>query len=126
MRAERVRKLTPYFWFVAGIIDIAIALDYFSKDPAGIKWIGYTFLGGGFIINGIAWYAKINRLSKKLVILSGMLFGMVLSLLSVYRANFITFGYDLASSVGFVLGMGLISACAAANLKLRKIELAEK
>jgi predicted permease len=76
-----------------------------------MDWIGYILVGGGFIITGVAWYAEINKVSKKPVILSGVIFGMILSLLAIYRANFITHGYDLASNVLFILGTCITAFC---------------
>jgi hypothetical protein len=113
MKGERVKTFTPYFWFIAGIIDIVIALHYLSEDPTGIKWIVYTLVGGGFVITGVAWHAEINKLSKKPVILLGVIFGMFLILLAIYRANFITHGYDLASNALFVLGVCITAVWAA-------------
>ena len=118
MKRERIKKFLPYFWFFAGTVDIVIALDYLSEDPVGIKWIGYVIVGGGFIITGIAWRAEIKELGNKPVILSGLIFGMILSLLAIYRANFITHGYDLASNALFILGVCIAAICAGLFSKL--------
>ena len=120
MRKERVRKFTPYFWFITGIIGIVIALHYLLEDPTGIKWIWYILVGGNFIITGVAWYVEINKLSKKPVILSGVIFGVFLTLLAIYRANFITHGYDLASNTLFISGVCITAVCVALFNKLNR------
>lgn len=119
MEKKKLEKFLPWIWIVFGITDIADGIHIFLNDPMSARYLGDFFFGGCFVILGIYWYLDINKLSTRPVILSGMFFGMLLSLLAIYRANFITHGYDLASSVFLILGNCIIAICIAISNKFK-------
>ena len=112
-KVMKPKKFLPWFYFlIIGISNIGVGTCFLLNNQA--IWFVYTFCGGVFIILGMWWYVYLNKLNAKPMTLLIAFIGMFLSLLASYRANFITFGYDLASSVVFVLGMFITtSSCIA-------------
>jgi len=102
MVKEKLQKFLWIIYIIFGIIHITRGMLSFF-DPF---WIVGIFLGGTFIILGIWWYIiEVNKSSTKPAILSQLLFGISLILLTTYRASIIS---DFSSAIAFLLGTCVI------------------